>query len=206
MSSSLPLLRSLSPLLIGLVLSLVIGCESSETGPEGENQAKASTAPESESHATSFKLASTAFGPEQPIPPRHACTGQDLTPALAWIHIPADTRSLALLLEDPDARIKGKPFTHWLIYNIPPEISILPEGLPASETLSLGALQGLNDFGRPGYGGPCPPPGQPHRYVFRLYALDAMLSLQPGVNRAAFEQAIQGHLLAEARLTGSFAR
>lgn len=190
-------LRRLLTLL--LIPPMLAGCSPDAAEPGDETQA--SEAPAS---ADELRLASTAFQPGQAIPARHACTGQDLSPPLAWINLPKGTRSLTLIVDDPDAGPRA--FTHWLIYNVPPEISILPEGLGMGETLSLGELQGLNDFRKPGWSGPCPPPGAPHRYIFRLYALDAMLMLPPGAPRPQIDKAMEGHILAQTRLSASFKR
>lgn len=149
-----------------------------------------------------LSFSSSAFQTGQTMPVRYSCKGQNLSPRLLWSKVPPETRSLALTLEDPDA--PGGSFVHWLIYNIPPEISILPEGLPIGETLSLGALQGNNDFGQPGYAGPCPPAGQNHEYIFRLYALDRMLSLPPGSGQQAIAAELKNHILGRAEIRGRF--
>jgi Raf kinase inhibitor-like YbhB/YbcL family protein len=150
-----------------------------------------------------FQLTSTAFSSGESIPIRHTCDGEDVSPPLQWGTPPEGTRSLALIADDPDA--PTGTFVHWLIYDIPPDARGLPEGVATRDRVSEG-LQGLNDFERPGYGGPCPPPGTPHRYYFTLRALDAPLDLEPGASRAQVDAACRGHVLAEAQLMGRFGR
>ena len=151
-----------------------------------------------------FTLTSTAFHEMGRIPEKYTCDGLDLSPPLRWEGYPPETVSFVLIVEDPDA--PGGTFTHWVIYNIPSTIHELQEGVPKSEELSSGALQGVNDFGRIGYNGPCPPPGKPHRYVFKVYALDSELNLEPGATRDDVLNAMKGHVLAEATLTGLYSR
>jgi Raf kinase inhibitor-like YbhB/YbcL family protein len=145
-----------------------------------------------------MELTSSAFERGAAIPQRYTCEGDDLSPPLAWSGLPEGTRSLALILDDPDAP-RGT-FTHWLGWGIDPATGGLPEGQSAP-------VEGRNDFGRTGYGGPCPPPGHgPHRYVFRLYALDDELSLEAGADKPALEEAITGRSLGVAELTGTYER
>ncbi len=151
-----------------------------------------------------FVLTSTAFEPGKRIPTRYTCDGEDLSPPLSWKGIPEGTRSLVLVVEDPDAP-RGT-FVHWIIYDIPPDLPGLPEGVPRQRELENGALQGINDFGVIGYRGPCPPPGKPHRYFFILRALDTVLHLDPGTTRAELEEALKGHVLGETKLMGTYGR
>lgn len=140
-----------------------------------------------------MELTSAAFADGEPIPARHTCDGDDLSPPLAWTAPPEGTVGLALCLDDPDA---GRyPFTHWLAWGLPPTAGSLGEGEAAPG-------EGRNDFGAPGYRGPCPPPGKPHRYLFRLYALDAEPNLGPSDRRLSFDAALDGHVLATAHLAG----
>ena len=143
-------------------------------------------------------LTSSAFSPGAELPTRYTCDGEDVSPPLAWSEPPSGTRSFALILDDPDAP-RGT-FTHWLAWGLRPETRQLDEGeTPAAE--------GQNDFGKTGYRGPCPPPGHgPHRYVFRLYALDSTLELAPGARRDDLERLIAEHRLAAAELTGTYER
>jgi len=151
-----------------------------------------------------FELSSSAFKNGEPIPHRHTCEGEDLSPPLHWRVPPAKTKSFVIIADDPDA--PAGTWVHWMIYNLPLDLRGLSEGVPADELVLDGALQGLNDFKRVGYGGPCPPPGKPHRYYFTLYALDALLNLEPRATKSQVLEACTGHVLAEATLMGRFAR
>jgi Raf kinase inhibitor-like YbhB/YbcL family protein len=143
------------------------------------------------------QLTSPAFDDGEQIPVRHTCDGDDLSPPLAWTAPPEGTVSLALCLDDPDA---GRyPFTHWLAWRLPAAAGGIGEGEAAP-------AEGRNDFGAPGYRGPCPPPGKLHRYLFRLYALDAELELRPADRRLSFDAALEGHVLETAELTGTYGR
>jgi Raf kinase inhibitor-like YbhB/YbcL family protein len=153
--------------------------------------------------AMSFSVKTTAFQEGGTLPRKYTCDGSDLSPALTWTGAPAGTESLALIADDPDAPVGT--WTHWIAWNIPPEAA-LPEGVAKVESLSDGTRQGRNDFKRIGYGGPCPPPGKPHRYFFRLYALDAKLDVKPGASRKELEHAMKGHVLAQAELMGMYGR
>ena len=148
-------------------------------------------------------LTSTAFADHGEIPRRHTCEGEDCSPPLAWSGIPAKTRSLVLILDDPDAPDPAAPkmtWVHWLLYNLPPDCAGLPEGV---DTLPIGTLEGTNDWGRAAYGGPCPPIGR-HRYFFKLYALDTVLPDLGHPTKATLEHAMAGHILAQAYLVGTY--
>jgi Raf kinase inhibitor-like YbhB/YbcL family protein len=149
-------------------------------------------------------LSSVAFQQEENIPAKYTCQGEDISPPLAWSGAPEGTQSYALVVDDPDA--PNKVFTHWLIYNIPSDVTELPEGVPTDEKLTNRALQGSNDFGKIGYGGPCPPPDGPHRYRFNLYALSQALDLEPGTSKTQLLAAIERHILDQYELTGLFQR
>lgn len=151
-----------------------------------------------------MRLASSAVQPGQPIPAIHSCDGEDRSPALAWSDVPVDTRSFALIADDPDAP-RGT-YVHWVLFNLPADAIELSPGVPRAAELPSGARQGINDSGDVGYRGPCPPRGGPHRYFFRLYALDCALNLPPGVNRSDLDSAMAGHILAEATLMGIYQR
>ncbi len=152
-----------------------------------------------------FILTSAAFKDGAPIPAKYTCDGVDVSPPLAWSGAPAGTRSVALIADDPDA--PGGTWVHWVLYNLPAEVSDLPENIAKVESLDLGgARQGRNDFRRPGYGGPCPPPGPAHRYFFKLYALDTRLELKAGAQKKDVEAAMEGHVLGSAQLMGTYAR
>jgi Raf kinase inhibitor-like YbhB/YbcL family protein len=147
-------------------------------------------------------IASSAFREGDTIPVRYTCKGQGISPELRWSGAPEKTTSFAIITEDPDAP-RGT-FTHWVLFNLPAYANSLPENVPAQAQLSGGALQGKNDAGGLGYYGPCPPPGKPHRYYFILYALDILLYLKAGAGKAQVQEAIRGHVLAEAHLLGMF--
>ncbi len=155
-----------------------------------------------------MKITSTAFEPGHTIPARHTCDGEDLSPPLSWSGAPAGTRSLVLIMDDPDA--PPGTWVHWLLYDLPPDAHDLPEGVTEHERLENGAIHGAcwgaKSFNRIGYHGPCPPPGRPHRYMFKLYALDARLDLPPKKTVIEIERAMGGHVLAEARLMGLYGR
>lgn len=151
-----------------------------------------------------MKLTSQAVRPGQPIPAIHSCEGEDRSPALVWDEVPANTRSLALIVDDPDAP-RG-PYVHWVLFNLPADAVELAAGVPRVPELPSGARQGINDSGDVGYRGPCPPGGVPHHYFFRLYALDCALNLPPGVNRSDLAAAMASHILAEATLMGTYQR
>lgn len=152
-----------------------------------------------------MKIVSTAFGPHQPIPARHTCEGDDVSPPLSWSGLPAETRSLALIVDDPDAPDPKAPkrvWVHWVLYNLPAATSALPEAVEAAD-LPAGTREGLNDWGRTGYGGPCPPIGR-HRYFHKLYALDTVLPDLGRPTKSALEAAMRGHVLAQAELVGTY--
>jgi Raf kinase inhibitor-like YbhB/YbcL family protein len=151
-----------------------------------------------------LELTSTAFQPNDTIPQKFTGDGRNVSPPLAWHDPPAGTKSFGLVCEDPDA--PSGTFTHWVLFNLPADSHELSEGVPAEATLPNGAVQGSNDFGQVGYGGPSPPPGKPHRYHFKLYALDQPLDLQPGATKQQVAAAMKGHVRGEAQLSGTYAR
>ena len=150
-------------------------------------------------------LTSPAFAPGAAIPARHTCEGEDLSPALQWSGVPDNARSLALIVDDPDAPDPKAPRTvwvHWVLYNLPAGASALPEGVPP-EGLPEGTREGLNDWKQTGYRGPCPPIGR-HRYFHKLYALDALLPDLHTPTKAQLERALAGHVVAQAELMGTY--
>lgn len=151
-----------------------------------------------------LQLVSEVFKAGGDIPEAFTCDGQDVSPPLEWSHAPADTRTFALIVDDPDAP-RGT-WVHWLLYDLPATTRRLDEGVPGQRELASGARQGLNDFRKIGYGGPCPPPGPAHRYYFRLFALDAALGLKAGATKADLEHAMTGHVLGRAELMGRYGR
>lgn len=153
----------------------------------------------------SLTLTSTAFAPDGAIPPLYTCEGRDISPPLAWSGAPAGTRSLVLIVDDPDAPDPAAPrmtWVHWVLYNLPAAATGLAEAMPP-QALPAGTRDGLNDWGRTGYGGPCPPIGR-HRYFHKLYALDTVLRDLGHPRKAALEKAMQGHILAQAVLVGTY--
>jgi Raf kinase inhibitor-like YbhB/YbcL family protein len=151
-----------------------------------------------------LELTTTAFTPGEIIPKPFTCDGANVSPALSWTEPPPGTQSFALIMDDPDAPFGT--FVHWVVYNLPPSVRQLAERRLAGAELHDGGFQGKNDFLATGYGGPCPPPGKPHRYFFKLYALDTLLNLQAGARKKDVEQAMKGHVLAEAQLMGLYRR
>ncbi len=151
-----------------------------------------------------IQLVSSAFTEGSPIPVKYTCDGRDVSPPLKWSGAPQNAKSFALIADDPDAPVGT--WVHWVLYNLPATAAELPEGVPTTDTLSSGAVQGRNDFRRIGYGGPCPPRGSPHRYFFKIYALDTMLSLKPGATKQELLKVMQGHILAEGQLMGRYSR
>jgi Raf kinase inhibitor-like YbhB/YbcL family protein len=150
-----------------------------------------------------MQIVSTAFNHEGAIPVLYTCEGKDVSPPLAWSDVPPGTKSLALIVDDPDAPDPEAPkmtWVHWVVYNLPPTSSGLPE---SAKTLPSGAKEGLNDWKRTGYGGPCPPVGR-HRYFHKLYALDAVLPDLKQPTKVKLEEAMKGHILSEAQLMGTY--
>ncbi|HXE91232.1 MAG TPA: YbhB/YbcL family Raf kinase inhibitor-like protein [Terriglobales bacterium] len=155
-------------------------------------------------HQMSFSIESPAFAPGGDIPRKHTCDGPDVSPALRWNEPPAGTKGFALIADDPDAPVGT--WVHWVVYDLPAATRELPEGVVKQKDVPGGGRQGTNDFRRLGYGGPCPPPGKPHRYFFKLYALSTALGLEPGATKVDVERAMKGRVLAEASLMGRYRR
>ena len=152
----------------------------------------------------SLQISSTAFAAGENIPKKFTCDGPDVSPKVNWNESPAKTQSFALIMDDPDAPVGT--WVHWVLFDLPADTKELAEGVAKQEQLANGTRQGRNDFGKIGYGGPCPPPGKPHRYFFKLYALDAKLNLKAGATKADVERAMKGHILAQAELIGRYGR
>ena len=187
-----PVLKASHGILIVLLISAVFLCSIQS----GEVPAEAEDVP------VKFALHSTSFQANGEIPSKFTCSGSNVSPELSWSNGPSGTQSFVLIMSDPDA--PSGDFTHWLVYDIPAMTKELTEAASQNGTLPTPAGEGRNDFGKAGYGGPCPPPGKPHRYVFRLYALGSKLKLRPGGSRSQVEQALQGHVLAQAELAGRY--
>ena len=155
----------------------------------------------------SLTLTSTAFHHNGEIPSRHTCDGEDISPPLAWSGVPAGAKSLVLIIDDPDAPDPKAPrmtWVHWVLYNIPPATTRLPEAM-AAKNLPKGTLEGVNDWKRTGYGGPCPPIGR-HRYIHKLYALDTVLPDMGRPTKAKVESAMRGHILSQTEMVGTYQR
>jgi Raf kinase inhibitor-like YbhB/YbcL family protein len=150
-----------------------------------------------------MKIISPAFGEGKMIPAQFTCKGKDVSPSLQWSGISEKAKSLALISDDPDA--PGGTWVHWVYFNIPPTLTGLPENVAKIKNPETGGIQGLNDFGKVGYGGPCPPSGV-HRYYFKLYALDTLLTLDAGTTKDKLLRAMEGHILAQGELMGKFSR
>lgn len=187
-------------------LSIVALCCSCGSGQSSE---KASITPEltseeiSASPISTLSLTSSAFSSGDGIPRKYSCDGDDLSPPLAWGDVPQNAAGLVLIVDDPDA--PAGTWVHWVLFNIPAETQALLEDVPAEAELPDGSTHGANSWKRLGYGGPCPPGGT-HRYFFKLYALDAQLSLEAGVTKQDVLDAMEGHVLAQGELMGTFSR
>ncbi|UCF95675.1 MAG: YbhB/YbcL family Raf kinase inhibitor-like protein [Desulfobacterales bacterium] len=150
-----------------------------------------------------LQITSSALTEGRMIPKRYTCDGEDVSPDLACTGVPGGTQSLALICDDPDAPVGT--WVHWVLFNIPADVTELPGAVPPEKTLKNGARHGINDFRRLGYGGPCPPGGT-HRYFFKLYALDTSINLESGTTKAQLLEAMEGHILAEGQLMGKYKR
>jgi Raf kinase inhibitor-like YbhB/YbcL family protein len=177
-----------------LFATAMLGCLVTAGGADNPNPPK----------VMNLQITSTAFSEGQPIPQKYTCQGSDISPPLAWTNGPTKTKSFALIMDDPDAPVGT--WVHWVLYDLPANATGLPEDVAKTQVIANGAKQGMNTWPRLGYGGPCPPPGKPHRYFFKLYALDAMLDLKPGATKKDIEAAMKGRVLAEGQLMGTYQR
>jgi Raf kinase inhibitor-like YbhB/YbcL family protein len=182
--------------LILVLLVLISGCITSEQDEEPQI--------EEDMNMRAISISSDVFENGSMLSSEYTCDGSDVSPDLSWDTVPAGTRSITLIVDDPDA--PGKTWVHWVIYNIPANSTGLPLGVPKNNTLDDGSLQGKNDFGWIGYNGPCPPPGKPHRYFFKIYALDTTLNLKSGGTKSQLETAMSGHILAQGEMVGKYGR
>ena len=180
----------LAPLLPGLVAP-------AQQPSARPNQADAKSAP-------ALALASSAFKPNATIPSLYTADGKDISPPLMWANLPDGTQSLVLVCDDPDA-LRGA-WVHWVVYNISPKLAGLRAGVVRKEEIADQLKQGLNSWEKLGYNGPAPPPGQPHRYAFKLHALDVVLDLPGGAGCDRVMRAASGHILAKTSLTGTYGR
>jgi hypothetical protein len=174
-------------LLISILFILTAGCrsESSTQAEEGENK-------------MTLQITSPAFIEGETIPTKYTCDGSNISPQLDWTDVPQGTQSLVLIADDPDA--PAGTWVHWVLYDLPANLTSLPEGTSGTGTA------GTNSFKKRTYGGPCPPKGSPHRYYFKLYALDTTLGLPEGASKAEVEKALRGHILAQGQLMGKYGR
>jgi Raf kinase inhibitor-like YbhB/YbcL family protein len=196
--------------LVGFWLCGLVACCGCQKSPPSASQPESSRTQPAGGKDMSFTMRSTAFEPNQHIPKKHTGEGEDLSPALSWSGAPDNTAEFALICDDPDAP-RPEPWVHWVVYKIPASTTSLPEGVARSKTVDAvgGAMQGLNSWpsDNTGYRGPMPPPGHGlHHYHFKLYALDAALDTQPGLSKDELLQAMQGHVLAEAEMIGTYER
>lgn len=155
--------------------------------------------------AQALLLLSRAFGSNEPIPTRYTCDGENSSPKLEIRSVPSTTKSLVLIVDDPDAPQKN-PFVHWVLYNIPANIVFLGQGMSKIAQFPNGTCQGINDFNKIGYDGPCPPPGPAHRYFFRCYALDIVIPYEPNMTKDRLLKLCQGHIIDQAQLIGIYQR
>ncbi|NWF59010.1 MAG: YbhB/YbcL family Raf kinase inhibitor-like protein [Fischerella sp.] len=186
--------------LFAFVALSVVSCGSSDNSNTLVTPTKSDR---SQREVQKMNLESIAFEANGLVPAKYTCDGADISPPLNWNEPPSGTESFALIVDDPDA--PRRTFVHWVLYDLPATVRQLPEKIAAVKNLPDGGVQGKNDFGNFGYGGPCPPSGT-HRYFFKLYALDKKLGLQPGATKNQLEAAMDGHILAEAELIGRYQR
>ncbi len=171
-------------------------------GSTAEARAKTDNNPENSDRIAEMKLESPAFAQQEPIPREYTCEGEDRSPPLRWSGVPEGAKSLALIVDDPDApdpKAPKRTWIHWVVFGIPTDADAIPSGGP----LPSGAQEGRNDWDRTDYGGPCPPIGE-HRYFFKLYALDTQLGELSQPSKAELERAMQGHILAQTELVGRY--
>ena len=195
---------SCSKALAGLVICLSILPLNLKVAASGRVFQDDSGPQPSGGHAMAFALSSKSFPNGGDIPKKFTCDGADVSPELSWQDPPPNTKTFALIADDPDA--PAGTWTHWVLYDLPGDMKNLAEGTSKQEELPNGSRQGLNDFRKIGYNGPCPPPGKPHRYYFKLHALDSKLNVKGGASRQEVERAMQGHILAKAEWMGRYKR
>src|SRR6266480_382629 len=190
-----------------LLILFTVGCrrEASTTTDTSSTSAATAAITNTGSNAMALKITSSAFQPNGSIPSQYTCEGKDISPPLTWSAAPGNAKGFALIVDDPDAPDPAKPqrvYVHWVVYNLPASSTGLPEN--ASKTgLPKGAVQGKNDWGKPEYGGPCPPIGR-HRYFFKVYALDTILTGLSSPTKADLERAMDGHVTDQGELIGTY--
>jgi hypothetical protein len=188
---------------IMMIPLLAISCNKKNKNKENQTQTNNyNKKPNGGAKMETIQITSPAFDHGGMIPSKYTCDGEDISPPLEWQTLPTETKSIAIIADDPDA--PGKTWVHWLIWNLPPSFKSLDENIEPSDELA-GATQGTTDFGRVGYGGPCPPGGT-HRYFFKIYALDETLDLEPYATKKDLVEAMQPSILAQGELMGKYAR
>ena len=185
--------------LLGLGTSLLLLVIFASGCTQQNNQ----TTGQSDNQSGGFQITSTAFVPGGQIPQKYTANGDNISPPLAWTSAPQKTKSFTITCEDPDASGADGAFFHWIIFDIPGNVTQLAEGITNQRTLDNGAKQGTNDLGTIGYTGPSPPSGT-HRYSFKIYAIDVMLNLEPGATKQQVNKAMQGHILGQTQITGKY--
>ena len=187
---------------VALLFLNVIACGSRQSAqPSATSQAPVGNPrPQQKSE---LKLTSTSFKDGEAIPRGYTCDGANISPPLEWTAVPKSAKAIAIIADDPDA--PAGTWVHWVLYNLPADGLGLIENTPQTETLNGGGMQGKNDFGKIGYGGPCPPSGT-HRYYFKFYALDSQVDLKPGATKADVEKAMAGHVVGQTQLMGTYRR
>jgi len=187
-------------LILSIILIVLMFAFASGTPKEmPESKSNVAQTTENKGDEMSFEISSSGFSNGEKIPVKFTCEGQNISPALSWKNPPSGTAEFALICDDPDA--PAGVWSHWLLYNIPPETNSIAEG-----ERNLQGTQGVTDFGRARYDGPCPPRGKPHRYFFTIYALDKKLGLPKDLDRASLLKSVEGHILAKAQVIGIFSR
>ena len=181
-----------------LSLSLLIACSSQPESIEPKT-----ATPAAQTDKPDMKLISSAFKEGEPIPRQYTCDGVNVSPPLEWSGTPKTAKTIAIIADDPDA--PSGTWVHWVFYNLPADNIGLVENLPPTENLKAGGFQGKTDFGKVGYGGPCPPSGT-HRYFFKVYAVDSELALKAGATKDELMKAMEGHIVGQAQLTGTYRR
>jgi len=170
-----------------MLIVLLVGCKNQDTTLSQKGEVE-----------MSIQIKSSAFSEGDKIPRLYSCDDKNISPPISWTGVPSDTVSVALIMDDPDAPMGT--WVHWVVFNLSPDVTELEQGKSGDDT------EGKNDFGRVGYGGPCPPKGSNHRYFIKVYALDRMLDLKEGVTKAQVESAMRGHILAQGQLMGKYGR
>ena len=189
------------PITIATLFLSILACSCARQPQPVSNQANLPTTNQNKA-APNIKVTSTAFKDIEAIPPQYTCDGVNVSPSLEWTPTPG-AKTLAIVCDDPDA--PAGTWTHWLVYNLPGATMGLIENMPAQEKVGGGGMQGTNDFGKIGYGGPCPPKGT-HRYFFKVYALDSELPLKPGATKDQLMKAMEGHVIAQGQLAALYSR